>query len=205
MIAASTLPGEHLAALARAGEDRLQRPVVAFRGDDVPGDEGGDQRKAPDRHEEEDDEGHGETGVADVAAERDVVGAAGLENEHDDEDDRDERGRAEAEVGPLLREQLGDLPAVDPGDGAHQATASARSWSLDSPPVSPRNSSSRLAVAGTSAVSPMRAWPSAIVSAATASSSALNASSSPSSVTSSIPGCERQSTRARSGSEVRSR
>ena len=73
------LAGEDLAALARAGEDRLQRAVVALGGDDVARDERRDQRQAPDRHEEEDDERHREPGVADVAAERDVVRAAGLE------------------------------------------------------------------------------------------------------------------------------
>ena len=41
------LAGEDLAAVARAGEDRLQRAVVALGGDDVAGDERGDQRAAP--------------------------------------------------------------------------------------------------------------------------------------------------------------
>ena len=141
------LAGEDLAALAGACEDRLQRAVLALGGDDVAGDERRDQRQAPDRHEEEHDEGHGEAGVADVAAERDVVGSAALDHEDDDEDDRDDDGGAEPEVGALLCEQLGDLPAVDLGDRGHQATA-FRSWSLDSPPVSLRKSSSRLAALG---------------------------------------------------------
>src|SRR5438552_5912659 len=185
------LASEDLAAFARTREDRLQRPVVALRGDDVAGDERGDQRQAPDRHEEEDDERHREPGLPDVAAERHVVGAAALEHEHRDEDDRDDRRRSETEVGALLGEQLGELPAVDAGEGGHTAaTAAARSWSEDSPSVMPRKSSSRLAVSGTSAVKAIRAWPSATVRAATASSSAVNRSSASFTSTSARPGCE---------------
>jgi hypothetical protein len=50
------LAGEDLTAVAGASEDRLQRVVVALRRDDVARDERGDQRQAPDRHEEKDDE-----------------------------------------------------------------------------------------------------------------------------------------------------
>ena len=120
------LAREDLAALAGTGEDRLERAVVALRGDDVAGDERGDQGQPPDRHEEEDDERHGEARVADVPAERDVVRAAGLEHEHDDEDDRHEHRGAEPEVGALLCKELGELPAVDAGDTGHAATTEAR-------------------------------------------------------------------------------
>src|SRR5262249_19797495 len=167
---------------------RLQRPVVALGGDDVAGDERGDQRQPPDRHEEEDDERDGEPRLADVAAERHVVRPAALEQEHDDEDDRDCGRGAEAEVRALLGEQLRDLPAVDLRDAGHSATAS-RSWSLDSPPVRPRKSSSRLSVSGTSAVIAIRAWPSASESAPAVSSSALKRIESPSRTTSATPGC----------------
>src|SRR5579885_132105 len=199
------LPGEHLAALARAGEDRLQRAVVALGGDDVAGDERGHERQAPDRHEEEDDERHREPGVADGAPERDVGRPALLQHEHDDEHDRHEHRRAEPEVRPLLREELRELPAVHAGDGGHPAAATARSWSADSPPVRPRKSSSRLARSGTSAVTPIRAWPSLTVSAATASSSAVKRSSPSRSATSPTPGWASAAARARSGSVARSR
>src|SRR5262249_44204907 len=156
------------------------------------------------RHEEADDEGDGETRVADVSPERHVVRAAGLQDEHDDEHDGHERSRDEPEVRALLREQLRELPAVDPGDAAHEATA-VRSWSLDSPPVSERNSSSSDSRSGTSAVIPMRACPSATESPATASSSALKRSAPSDAATFSTPVCVRQTFRARSGSPVRSR
>src|SRR5262249_56878823 len=134
------------------------------------GDERGEQRQARDRHEEEDDERDGKPGVADVAAERDVVGAAALDKKHGHEHDRDEHGCPEAEVRPLLRGELGEFPAVDARDGGHTAAASAtgsagRSWSEDSPPVMPRKSSSRLAVSRTRAGNAIRAWPSATLSA----------------------------------------
>jgi hypothetical protein len=130
---------------------------VVLGSDDVAGHERRDQRKAPDRHEEEDDERDRQPGVADVAAERHVVGAPGLEDEHRHEDDRDDRRGDQAQVRALLSEELRDLPAVDPGDCRHEATA-ARSWSLDSPPVIQRKSPSRLARSGVRAVIPMRAW-----------------------------------------------
>src|SRR5215475_14177647 len=151
------LPDEDLAALARAGEDRLERAVVALRGDDVARDERRDQREPPDRHEEEDHERHREARLADVAPERDVVRPAALQYEDGDEDDRDGDRGADPEIGALLREQLRDLPAIDPDHTGHTAISVTRSWSDDSPSVIPRNSSSRLAVSGTSAVNAMRA------------------------------------------------
>ena len=47
------LAGEDLAALDRAGEDRLQRAVAVLGGDDVAGDQRGDQREHPDRAEQQ--------------------------------------------------------------------------------------------------------------------------------------------------------
>src|SRR5439155_26053139 len=163
---------------------------------------GRDQGEAPDRKEEEHDERDGQSRVADVAAERHVVRTARLEEEHDHEDDRDDRGSTETEVRALLGQQFRELPTVDPGHGGHEATA-ARSWSLDSPPVRPRNNSSRLARSGVSAVMPMRACPSAIESAATDSSSALKRTTPSSTATLSTPVCVRQTVRARSGSPAR--
>ena len=55
-----------------------------------------------------------------VAAEGDVVGAALLGGERDGEDDRRQGGRAEPEVGALLRSQLAKLPAVDGEHAGHQ-------------------------------------------------------------------------------------
>ena len=117
------LADEDLAATARAREDRFQRPVLALGRDDVTGDERRDEREAPDRHEEEDDERRCQTGVADVAAERNVVRATRLEHEDDDEDERHGHRTDETEVGALLREELRDLPAVHLCDGSRHATA----------------------------------------------------------------------------------
>src|SRR5207302_117599 len=153
--------------------------------------EGGDQRQAPDRHEEEDDERGSEPGVADVSAERDVIRAACLKDEHDHEDDRHQDRGNHTEVRALLGQQLRELPLVDPADGGNHATASsapAGSPVACSPSVMPRKSSSRLAVSGTSAVTPILARPSAIESAATASSSAWKRSEPSTDVTSATPG-----------------
>src|SRR5205085_7395837 len=117
----------------------------------------------------------------------------------DDEDERHEHRRAEPEVRALLREQLRDLPAVHPGDRAH-ATASSTC-----PSVRSRKSSSRLAVSGTSAVTAIRAWPSAIESAPTESSSAWKRTSPSTEATPSTPACARQTARARAGSGERRR
>src|SRR5207248_10272106 len=146
-------------------------------------------------HEEEDDERRREARLADVPPERDVVRATLLQDEDDDEDERNDHRRAEPEVRPLLREQLRELPAVDGRDGAH-ATASALSEL--SPSVSPRNSSSRLATSGTSAVTGTRAWPSATESAPTASSAAWKRSSPSCCASSWTPACASATTRARS-------
>src|SRR5439155_19777984 len=203
------LAHEDLAAFARTREDRLQRVVVALRGDDVARDEGGDQRQAPDRHEEEDDERGREPRVADVPAKRNVVRAARLEYQYDDEDDRHQDRGEQTEVGPLLRQQLRQLPLVDLAQRGDHAIASsfaaARSALTCSPSFMPRKSSSRLAVSGTSAVTPILAWPSAIENAATASSSAWNRNEPSTEVTSPIPGWASRSAFARSGSGERSR
>src|SRR5581483_4896122 len=120
------------------------------------------------RHEEEGDERHREPGLADVTAERDVVRPTRLEEQHDDEDRRDRRRGAEPEVGALLREQLHHLPLVD---ARHAAASSSR----DS--VSPRKSSSSVAVCGTSAVISMPARPSATLATPIAASSQATTSS----------------------------
>src|SRR5207248_11649910 len=149
-----------------------------------------------------------ETGVTDVATERHVGRSAGLEHEHDDENDRHQHRRDKPEVGALLGQQLCDLPFVYPRDRGDHATASsgpARSGAACSPSVMPRKSSSRLAVSGTSAVTPILAWPSAIESAATASSSAWNRSEPSTEVTSLTPGWASKSAFARSSSGARSR
>ena len=97
--------------------------------------------------------GDGEAGVADVAAERHVVRAAVWSSEHDDEDDRDERSRRRGRGRCASARAAWRAPS---GRRSRRRSSRrpppARSWSLDSPPVSPRNSSSRLAVSGTSAV-----------------------------------------------------
>src|SRR2546421_4523483 len=88
-----------------------------------------------------------------VTAKRLAVSATGLQDEHDDEDHGDEHRRDQAEVRALLGQQLGELPFVDLRDCGDHATASSASPCL--PSVMPRKSSSRLAVSGTSAVTPI--------------------------------------------------
>src|SRR6185369_17218138 len=133
--------------------------------------------------------------------ERNVVRASGLEDQHDDEDDRHQDRGDQPEVRPLLRQQLRDLPLIDPADRGDHATAS--SVPACSASVMPRKSSSRLADSGTSAVTPIRAWPSAIDSAATASSSAWKRNEPSTDVTSAIPGWASRSAFARSSSGER--
>src|SRR4029077_15825363 len=115
---------------------------------------------------------------------------AGLQDQHRDEDERHEHRRAETEVGPLLSEQLEDLPLVD----ARHATASCS--------VMSRKSSSSVATRGVSAEMPIPAWPSAMLSDSMAAGSAWNRSSPCSTSGPSIP-CASRSARARSGSLVR--
>ena len=114
MTVASDLAGEDLPALDRAGEDRLQRPVVVLGGDDVAGHERGDEREQPDRAEEEQHERDREPGLADVAPERrrrfgPPVCSASATTKMIGTSDRG----AEPEVGALLGAQLAQLPAVD--------------------------------------------------------------------------------------------
>ena len=206
--AASTLPAKTSPRSRERVRIVFSVPLWLSDGDDVAGDERGDQRQPPDRHEEEDDERRREAGVADVAAERHVVraarsGAASTTTKMTGTSDR----RAEAEVRPLLREQLHDLPAVDARDGVITATASgavviARLAAGHARGRAPRGSPSP----GTSAV---------IADAGLAERDrqrrdrvlvGLEASSPPSSATSSMPGWARQQrARARSGSVARSR
>jgi hypothetical protein len=67
-----------VAAIERAREDRLQRAVVIFGGDDVARHQRRDQRKQPDRPEQQQHQRHRQARLAHVAAEGDVVGRAVL-------------------------------------------------------------------------------------------------------------------------------
>ena len=120
-------------------------------------------------------------GLANEVAERDPLGAVVVGQQCRDEDQRHQQRAAEPDVGALLRRQLAQLPGVDRGDarpaepdrdGAHVDT----SIGSDSgePSVIRKNSSSSVAVRGTSARSPIPAWARSSVNAATARSSAAN-------------------------------
>ena len=90
---------------------------MALAGDDVAGDERGDQGEPPDGHELEHDERGGEAGLPQILAEGDVGGPSGAEDEREHECDRDDHGGAETEVGALLCPQFEEFPLVDE-DGA---------------------------------------------------------------------------------------
>src|SRR5581483_3493062 len=189
------LAGEDLAALQRAREDRLQRAVVILGGDDVAGDERGDEREHPDRTEEQDHERDGQAAAVDVAPEGNVVRSALAEMGGDDEQDRHQRSRTQAEVRALLIAELGELPAVDGGDAgiAHAVAASAGSGAAapslpSAPSVSEKNRSSRVTVWGASARISAPASISACESSATACSSAVKLIRSCWTRTSAIPG-----------------
>ena len=70
----------------------FKRLVAVLGGDDVAGDEGGDDPGYPDRAEEQEDERDRQPGVVDVAAEGDFVRLAALGDEGADEDQRHDRG-----------------------------------------------------------------------------------------------------------------
>ena len=132
------LRSEDLATISRAREDRLQRPVVALRCNDVAGDERRDQGERPDRHEEQNDERRRQPRLPDVTAQRDVVRAAGLQDQHRDEDQGHEHRGTQAEVGPLLREQLQHLPFVDECHGRSGAGKAGTSLLCGSVEPTPR-------------------------------------------------------------------
>ena len=109
------LRGEHLPAVDRAREDRLQRAVAVLGGDDVAGHERGDQRQEEGRQEGQHQHRGREPGLEDLRGE-DRVGVArrvAADQLDDDEDQRQQHGEAETEVGALLGDELAQLPAVD--------------------------------------------------------------------------------------------
>ena len=88
--------------------------------DDVTSHQGRDQRKHPNRTEEQEHQGDGKAGVVHIAAEGHVVGPAALGDQGDHEDDRHGQGGAQTEVGALLGTELAELPSVDGQDaGIH--------------------------------------------------------------------------------------
>ena len=109
------LRGEHLAAVDRAREDRLQRAVAVLGGDDVARDQRGDQRQHERRHEQQHQHRRGEARLGDVRGEDVLVAVAfvlmQVLDEH--EDQRQDRRQPEAEIGALLRDELAQLPAPD--------------------------------------------------------------------------------------------
>ena len=162
------LGGEHLLAVDRAREDRLERAVAVLGGHDVAGDERGDQREEPDRAEDQQRRAgsRGRTRARSARTGR-RSGPPLRSAQRDDEDHRHEdRRQPKPEVGALLRAQLAQLPAVDatrrrPGARRTRAGRSAtaligrrrgrlgrRAGSAASPSVSRKNSSSSDAVRG---------------------------------------------------------
>src|SRR5207249_8190531 len=98
---------EDLSTGPRQGQGRLEGAVVTLGGDDVAGDERRYERERPERHEEEDDEGDGDSCVADRATEWDVVRAPFVvDDERDHECGRHQHRGTQPEVCPFLREQL---------------------------------------------------------------------------------------------------
>src|SRR5207342_3166992 len=95
-----------------------------LRGDDVAGDERRHEREEPHRREEEQDERDREARLAHVAAEGHIVGRPALKRERRYEDERHRRDRPEAEIRPLLRHELSELPAVGGEERRHHATSS---------------------------------------------------------------------------------
>src|SRR5439155_1073847 len=65
--------------------------------------------------------------LANVAAEGHIVWAAGLEQQHRQEGERDRNRCPDPEVGALLGEQLQELPLVDARNPGHAATSVTRS------------------------------------------------------------------------------
>ncbi len=110
------LRAEHLSAVDRACQDRLEGAVGILVGDDVAGDERGNQ-------------GQEESGLPDQGEARrrqarlryvrgkDVLGVprAGVEQLGDHQDQRDQDADHEAEIGAVLGAQLAQLPAQDRG------------------------------------------------------------------------------------------
>ena len=70
------LAGEDLPALERAREDRLQRAVVVLGGEDVAGDQRGDQREQPDRAEQQHHQRDRQPAARQVRREREVAAVA---------------------------------------------------------------------------------------------------------------------------------
>ena len=122
------LAGEHLPAVDRAREDRLQRPVAVLGGDDVAGDERGDQREEPDRAERSARRA-GSPGRTRARSCRTGCppGRRCSSTRAKMKISRHEQGGAEADVGALLGAQLAQLPGVDRAHaGAVGAGAAAR-------------------------------------------------------------------------------
>src|SRR5205085_5911975 len=154
-----------------------------------------------------------------------VAAVAEVDGQH--EQNRDEGGRAEAQVGALLEAELEQLPAVDGGDArprthpgggaadrwnprgldrAHRAaTAGGSAFTAPSPSVSEKNKSSSVTVCGASIRISAPASISAWESSATAASSAVKTIRPWLIRTSSSPGWARHTASARSSSVVDSR
>jgi hypothetical protein len=140
------LGGEHLAAVYRAREDRLECAVAVLGGDHIAGHQGGDQRQEEDGLEQQHQHRRGQTRLSDLAGEDTVAAAVACVHVlHDHEDQGQDHGQAEAHVGALLGTQLAQLPAVDgergraprarcrgrgqgrgSGDAAHQGAPATR-------------------------------------------------------------------------------
>src|SRR5438128_4147306 len=141
------LPGQDLAALERARQDQLERAARVLGSDDVSGDERGQELRAEAGGEREDDEREHDSRVTEVERERCIVWPALLEREHDDEEDRQQRRRAETDVRALLRGELAQLPAV----GGERRRPHATAFSGAAPSVSSKKRSSSAARSGTRA------------------------------------------------------
>src|SRR5207245_4670080 len=148
--------------------DQLERAARILGGDDVSGDERGQELRAEARGEREDDEREHVSRVTEVERERRIMRPALLEREHDDEEDRQQRRRPETDVGPLLRDELAQLPTV----GGERRRPHATALSGAAPSVSSKKRSSSVARSGTRAAIPSPASTSARERATTAASSA---------------------------------
>ena len=106
------LGGEHLAAVDRAGEDRLERAVAVLGGDDVPRDQRGDQRQHEHGQEQQHQHGRRQARLGDVRGEDValVVAVVVVQSSTSTKISGRMPASAEAEVGALLGDELAHLP-----------------------------------------------------------------------------------------------
>ena len=105
------LCGEHLAAVDRACEDRLERAVAVLVGDHVAGDQRGDQGQHEGGQEQQREHGRGQPRLSDLSGE-DVVGAvtaALVDVLEDHEEQRQDHDQAQTQIRALLGNQLAQL------------------------------------------------------------------------------------------------